>query len=267
MTGQWTIRGGLRRPREVAPPPPPSDTRLFTGKKRGSETGRDYFGARYYRANRGRFTTVDPAMTLSENLVDPQRWNRYTYVRNNPLRYVDPDGRQIYMPMPSFLSKEALERNASIRAAILTVAAAGPNGDVAAVVLDALLLSTVLPATTSERDAAIVGSVFALAAPLEIPVGAKLGVAGGPGAGKAFRAWVKDAVREEGPACVFCGEPTTLTPGPRQSNIDHAVPKSRLGNDTIENAQNTCRTCNLKKGNKTTSEFWEWLFGKSESQK
>jgi hypothetical protein len=33
--------------------------------------------------------------TWQENLVDPQRWNRYAYVRNNPLRYVDPDGRDI----------------------------------------------------------------------------------------------------------------------------------------------------------------------------
>jgi hypothetical protein len=44
----------------------------------------------------GRFTTVDPVYTWKENLVDPQRWNRYAYVRNNPLRYTDPDGRDIF---------------------------------------------------------------------------------------------------------------------------------------------------------------------------
>jgi RHS repeat-associated protein len=53
-------------------------------------------GARYLSAKTGRFTTVDPAITLSDNLVDPQRWNRYVYGRNNPLRYIDPDGREIY---------------------------------------------------------------------------------------------------------------------------------------------------------------------------
>jgi RHS repeat-associated protein len=56
---------------------------------------RSYFGARYYQAKLARFTTVDPVYTWRENLVDPQRWNRYAYGRNNPLRYVDPDGRAV----------------------------------------------------------------------------------------------------------------------------------------------------------------------------
>jgi len=67
--------------------------RLFTGKEKDLETGQDYFGARYYRLDVGRFTTVDPAVTIKDNLVDPQRWNRYAYVTNNPLKYTDPDGR------------------------------------------------------------------------------------------------------------------------------------------------------------------------------
>jgi RHS repeat-associated protein len=67
----------------------------FTGKERDTETGLDYFGARYYSATLGRFTTVDPAYVISANLVDPQLWNRYSYVRNNPLRHTDPDGRLI----------------------------------------------------------------------------------------------------------------------------------------------------------------------------
>ena len=67
--------------------------RKFTGKERDQETGLDYFGARYYGSKIGRFATVDPTMTIQENLLDPQRWNRYAYGRNNPLRFVDPDGR------------------------------------------------------------------------------------------------------------------------------------------------------------------------------
>jgi len=79
-------------------PQPAGDSRKFTGKERDAETGLDYFGARYYGAEIGRFTTVDPVYTWRENLVDPQRWNRYAYVRNNPLRYMDPDGRAIETP-------------------------------------------------------------------------------------------------------------------------------------------------------------------------
>jgi RHS repeat-associated protein len=32
----------------------------FTGKERDTETGLDYFGARYYSSTQGRFTSVDP---------------------------------------------------------------------------------------------------------------------------------------------------------------------------------------------------------------
>ncbi len=80
---------------ELQPTVPPPDKPLFTGKERDAETGLDYFGARYQRASVGRFTTVDPLMTLEQNLADPQRWNRYTYARTNPLRWVDPTGMYI----------------------------------------------------------------------------------------------------------------------------------------------------------------------------
>jgi RHS repeat-associated protein len=66
-----------------------TDPRRFTGKERDPETGLDYFGARYYRANVGRFTTVDP---VGGRLADSQTLNKYAYARNNPLRFVDPAG-------------------------------------------------------------------------------------------------------------------------------------------------------------------------------
>ena len=71
-----------------------TETRRFGGKERDSETGFDYFGARYYSSGNGRFTTVDPLLDVAGAIVNPQRWNRYAYVSNNPLRSVDPDGRQ-----------------------------------------------------------------------------------------------------------------------------------------------------------------------------
>jgi len=63
----------------------------FTSKERDSETGLDYFGARYYLGQQARFMGVDPLMESAE-LSLPQSWNRYTYVLNNPLTMIDPDG-------------------------------------------------------------------------------------------------------------------------------------------------------------------------------
>ncbi len=41
-----------------------------------------------------RFLSVDPSMDLKKTIRNPQMWNRYSYVVNNPIRYTDPDGRE-----------------------------------------------------------------------------------------------------------------------------------------------------------------------------
>jgi RHS repeat-associated protein len=56
------------------------------------ETGLDYFGARYFSGAQGRFTSPD-APFADQYPEDPQPWNMYGYVRNNPLKNVDPNGR------------------------------------------------------------------------------------------------------------------------------------------------------------------------------
>jgi RHS repeat-associated protein len=84
-------------------------TQKFTGKERDAETGLDYFLARYYSGPQGRFTSpdefkgeivdalsgqdidTDTVLTYAD-IRDPQTLNKYVYVRNSPLRYVDPDG-------------------------------------------------------------------------------------------------------------------------------------------------------------------------------
>jgi RHS repeat-associated protein len=63
----------------------------FTEKERDIETGLDYFGARYYGSMPGRFTNPDDFLN-DTHPSDPQSWNLYTYVRNNPVRYIDPNG-------------------------------------------------------------------------------------------------------------------------------------------------------------------------------
>ena len=91
----------------------PQPTQRFTGKERDAETGLDYFGARYYSAAQGRFTSPDefpggivdpftgqqvslPGPLPYADISDPQTLNKYAYVRNSPLRYVDPDGHSMW---------------------------------------------------------------------------------------------------------------------------------------------------------------------------
>jgi len=66
----------------------------FTQKERDNETGLDYFGARYYGNTQGRFTGADPAGIKQKHLMNPQDLNRYTYVANNPLAFIDPNGAE-----------------------------------------------------------------------------------------------------------------------------------------------------------------------------
>jgi len=72
----------------------------FTGKERDSETGLDYFGARYYSNGLGRFITPDWAAKATAvpyaDFADPQSLNLYTYVRNIPTTNVDADGHLFF---------------------------------------------------------------------------------------------------------------------------------------------------------------------------
>jgi len=67
-----------------------------TGKERDTESGNDYFGARYYSSSMGRF--MSPDWSAKEEPVpyakldNPQTLNLYGYMRNNPLGGVDQDG-------------------------------------------------------------------------------------------------------------------------------------------------------------------------------
>jgi RHS repeat-associated protein len=67
-----------------------------TGKERDTESGNDYFGARYYASSMGRFMSPDWAKNVQAvpfaDFTHPQTLNLYQYMRNNPLGGSDPDG-------------------------------------------------------------------------------------------------------------------------------------------------------------------------------
>ena len=77
----------------------------YTGKERDTESGNDYFGARYYGSSMGRFMSPDPLPWIhwqrgnedDQNrfegfIANPQNFNMYSYVLNNPLNKTDPTG-------------------------------------------------------------------------------------------------------------------------------------------------------------------------------
>ena len=69
----------------------------FGSKERDIETGLDYAINRYQASVQGRFTSPDPLYLELKRLSDPQRLNLYSFARNNPLKFVDPDGLDIYV--------------------------------------------------------------------------------------------------------------------------------------------------------------------------
>ena len=98
-TDLWPY-GALARTKAAGTAPSLADgAHLFTGHEREHmDTAPapdplqdlDYMHARYYSFRRGRFLSVDP---VGGEVGLSQSWNRYAYVRGNPIRTIDPDGR------------------------------------------------------------------------------------------------------------------------------------------------------------------------------
>jgi RHS repeat-associated protein len=86
---------------------------LFTGKERDTESGNDYFGARYYGSSMGRMMSPDWSAKVMPvpylRLENPQSLNLYSYVWNNPLSRNDPDGHYVCNGDECKQVKQALE--------------------------------------------------------------------------------------------------------------------------------------------------------------
>jgi RHS repeat-associated protein len=67
----------------------------FTGQPADAETGLNWFPARELSGAAGRFQSVDPG-NAGAMPGDPQSWNGYAYVDNNPLSLTDPSGEGIF---------------------------------------------------------------------------------------------------------------------------------------------------------------------------
>jgi RHS repeat-associated protein len=68
-------------------------TREFIGQEQLRDFNLIHLNGRVYDPDIGRFTSPDP---LNQSLFDSQLFDAYTYGRNNPLRYVDPTGFDLW---------------------------------------------------------------------------------------------------------------------------------------------------------------------------
>ena len=78
--------------------PPASEKLRFTGHERdalfpGRTDDMDYLHARHALPKLGRFLGTDKVDSAVRTA--PQSWNRYGYARGNPIKYVDPDGKDV----------------------------------------------------------------------------------------------------------------------------------------------------------------------------
>jgi RHS repeat-associated protein len=64
----------------------------FTGDERDTETNLDHTWFRKYTSAQGRWMTPDPAGLAAVDPANPQSWNRYAYVVNDPINMNDPIG-------------------------------------------------------------------------------------------------------------------------------------------------------------------------------
>jgi RHS repeat-associated protein len=113
------------------------DPKRFTGHERdyappgespASTAYLDYMHARYYDPRVARFLSLDTVIDAKAALVQPQSWNRYQYVRNNPLRFLDPTG---HYTCSGYSSSECAAFDAALmilRAAAFEAARAGARG-------------------------------------------------------------------------------------------------------------------------------------------
>ena len=256
------------------------DNAIFTGKELDSETGLYYYGQRYYDPEIGRFVSEDPAylavgdedklkgitkLDLAKYLANPQLENSYSYAGNNPLKFVDKEGEWLdtvidvgFIVNDIYRVGSALLNGGDVKGEMtslgLDVGSAFVPGIVGlgAIARDARMVNSITDVSVVRNtiEAGRIGQ-----AKLGFP-SVKAGEAGGSTAGKRISDSVKQqAFNQSAGKCVFCGLSTTNARGPLQSQGDHAIPRVQGGNATINNTQNTCRTCNLQKGPSSSAAF------------
>lgn len=270
---------------------------ISTGKERDTESGNDYFGARYYSSSMGRF--MSPDWSAKEDPVpyahldDPQSLNLYSYVENNPLFKADLDGHGCppdcstgndFVDFVNGLTNAwgsdnvlgAGRNDQSTRAGQLGQAFGdfgaavqggyetllGIGGDVVGGGLDATGVGALagVPINVASTAAVLHGTATGTEGATHLAMALKPGSKGGPGAGKKTTPAQREKIlKENGGKCVVDGCNNAA------EHVDHAVARSKNGDTTDANLQGMCAHHNCQKGAKSSAEYQEWL--KKQGQK
>ncbi|NMC59798.1 MAG: RHS repeat-associated core domain-containing protein [Candidatus Methanofastidiosa archaeon] len=79
----------------------------YTGQERDIFTNYDYMHFRYYGSTIGRFFKPD---NTTGSPMNPQNWNLYSYVRGNPVNYLDPTGHIVSLAkLPQPIQEQLIE--------------------------------------------------------------------------------------------------------------------------------------------------------------
>ena len=110
---------------------------LYNGKEYDEETGLIYYGARYLDAKTGNWQNIDP-LAISYPGISP-----YAYVAQNPVNYIDPDGKKIEIHYKSGNKNKVFKfgsrnvpNNKFVKATLSSLSYVGLNSEIGAATID-----------------------------------------------------------------------------------------------------------------------------------
>ena len=138
----------------------------FTGQRLDAATGLYCYHARYYDPQLGRFTQPDPVV---QHPADPQLLNRYSYVQNNPVKFIDPSGykkRSVFRILfaavaavvTAVVTAGHIEGATAVFLSIASTSEAALIGDRVGASIDRMATSTAAPAAALSDNAILTSS-------------------------------------------------------------------------------------------------------------
>ncbi|BAU53130.1 tRNA nuclease WapA precursor [Mucilaginibacter gotjawali] len=217
----------------------PKNEYLYNKKELQEELGEYDYGARFYDPVIARWTTID-AYAEHPDQID---FSPYHYVKDNPIRYNDPDGN---CPICLVWGAELIE------AGLVAVGIVGT----AAIIVHSHIQhvnsngSPVMQQSTIERTPIVQARTLS-------PPGSRAGKPHTP-AGKKKVIDDNKAANDGKTICQGCGVETTkpeksqkgVTPPTTDTQVDHIDPQANGGSGTTDNGQVLCRGCNIDKSDK-----------------